>query len=130
MGRVLPKIDQVWEIREIAEDFTNPLEVFREAISNSYDARADNIKIEIYKAKEGEYVYSPLTIKISDNGNGMTKTQIENFWSLGCSEKRNSKEEFIGCKGHGTMIYLKAKYIQIQTTNERNAYKSFALTLC
>lgn len=127
MEKIEPKVDQIWEIREIAEDFTNPLEVFREAISNAYDAKADEIKIELYKAKEGEYKYSPFIIKISDNGKGMTKEEIIDFWSLGRSYKRKNKEEFIGCKGHGTMIYLKAKYIQIQTTNENSAYKSFCV---
>lgn len=127
MEKIEPKVDQIWEMREIAEDFTDPLEVFREAISNAYDANASDIKIDIYKAKQGNFDHHPLVIKISDNGTGMTKEQIEHFWSLGCSEKRNSSDDFIGCKGHGTMIFLKAKYIQIQTTNSKNAYKSFCI---
>ena len=125
MSKLNPNVDKIWEIREIADDFTDPLEVFREAISNAYDANATEIRISIYKAKEGEYKYNPLTIKISDNGSGMNQEQIENFWSLGFSEKRKSRNEYIGCKGHGTMIFLKSEYIQVQTTNSKNAYKSY-----
>jgi hypothetical protein len=43
---LIPKVDEAQEFIEIANDFSNPLELIREAISNSFDAKAENIKIE------------------------------------------------------------------------------------
>ena len=120
-----PVVDEVWEIREIAEDFTEPFEIFREAISNSYDAHAKHIKIEIYE-DEKEYKQDKFKIKITDNGDGMNPEQIKRFWSLGTSEKRN-KDGYIGSKGHGTLIYLKAKYIDVKTTSKEGAYESICI---
>ena len=34
-----PQVDQTREFLEIANDFANPLDLVREAISNSYDAK-------------------------------------------------------------------------------------------
>ena len=93
----------------------NPLEIFREAISNAYDAEATEIDIEVSMNKKNKY--DNFTIKIADNGKGMNQDQLKNFWSLGYSEKRDSSGDLIGSKGHGTTIYLKSKYIQVKTTN-------------
>ena len=117
-----PIVDSAWEIREIAEDFAEPFEVFREAISNAYDAHADKIRIEVYE-DEKNYVHDKFKIKITDNGDGMNPDQIKKFWSLGSSEKRNQKG-YIGSKGHGTLIYLKAKYINVKTTCKDGAFES------
>ena len=38
-----PKVDSAQEFIEIALDFSNPLDLVREAISNAFDAEADNI---------------------------------------------------------------------------------------
>jgi phosphatidylserine/phosphatidylglycerophosphate/cardiolipin synthase-like enzyme len=43
-----PTVNQAAEFLEISNDFTNPKEVVREAISNCFDAGAKNIRIEIY----------------------------------------------------------------------------------
>lgn len=43
--KIIPEVNTIWEIKEIAEDFMNPLEIFREAISNAYDAEATEIDI-------------------------------------------------------------------------------------
>ena len=43
---ITPKVDQTQEFIEISNDFSNPLEIVREAISNSFDAKAT--KIEFY----------------------------------------------------------------------------------
>jgi hypothetical protein len=40
-----PKVNQVNEFKEIANNFANPLEIVREAISNSIDARANLIDL-------------------------------------------------------------------------------------
>ena len=116
-----PKVNELWEIREIANDFTEPLEIFREAISNAYDAKATKIEIEVYVDEKNEY--NKFTIKISDNGKGMNLEQLKNFWSLGFSEKRDDPK-LIGAKGHGTAIYLKSDYIRVRTTSKEGAYES------
>lgn len=123
--KIEPKVNTIWEIKEIADDFMNPLEIFREAISNAYDAGAKEIDIQVYINKNNEY--DNLTIKISDDGKGMTEEQLRNFWDLGYSEKRNEEGELIGSKGHGTTIYLKSKYIQVKTTSENDAFESICI---
>ena len=123
--KIEPKVNTIWEIKEIADDFMNPLEIFREAISNAYDAGAKEIDIQVYINKNNEY--DNLTIKISDDGKGMTEEQLRNFWNLGYSEKRNEEWELIGSKGHGTTIYLKSKYIQVKTTSENDAFESICI---
>ena len=37
--QITPTVDQTQEFIEIANDFSNPLELVREALSNAYDAR-------------------------------------------------------------------------------------------
>ena len=39
------KVDETQEFIEIANDFSNPLDLVREAISNSFDAEASKIWI-------------------------------------------------------------------------------------
>lgn len=48
-----PKVDTTQEFIEIANDFSNPLDIVREAISNSFDAGAK--LIEIYFTTKKEY---------------------------------------------------------------------------
>ena len=43
--RIQPKVDPTQEFIEIAYDFSNPLDLIREAISNAFDAGADDIEI-------------------------------------------------------------------------------------
>lgn len=60
-----PKVDSAQEFIEIALDFSNPLDLVREAISNAFDAEADNIVLEFSVIQEyGEKV---LKIEIEDN---------------------------------------------------------------
>ena len=42
---LIPTVDQAREFLEIAHDFANPLDIVREAISNSYDAKATEIRL-------------------------------------------------------------------------------------
>ena len=56
---ITPKVDEPREFLEIAGDFTNPLELIREAISNSFDARANFIRFKFYVEKKirGRYLH-------------------------------------------------------------------------
>lgn len=45
MSVLTPKVNETQEFIEIAFDFSNPLDLVREAISNSFDAGAKEIRI-------------------------------------------------------------------------------------
>ncbi len=114
-----PKVDHTQEFIEIANDFSNPLEIVREAISNSYDAKVAGRKLIIkinfdvvnIKGK------STLAIKLSDNGQGMNKEELQAFFDLGNSTKRDNPSQ-IGEKGHGTKVYFNSSYIRVTTVKE------------
>jgi hypothetical protein len=110
---IVPTVDAIREFLEIAGDFTNPLEVVREAISNSIDAGADKIEVEFSAVKEvGGYV---LKIAIRDNGSGMDKSELQSFFDLGNSWKRGNPD-LIGEKGHGTKVFFNCSSIAVTTT--------------
>lgn len=111
---VEPKVNKVHEFLQIAENFKAPIEIIREALSNSWDANATHVEIVIdrdtYKTP-----WRPF-ITITDNGNGIGINELSRFFSLGFSEKPKS---CIGTKGHGTKIYYLSDGIQLETVNNR-----------
>lgn len=102
-----PLVKDISLFQEIVKNLINPLEVTREAISNSVDAEAKNINIEIYRDLDGVFC-----IAFTDDGCGMNKSELESFFNLGDSrkDKRN-----IGEKGLGTKIFFKSKKITVVT---------------
>lgn len=111
---ITPKVDEAQEFIEIANDFSNPLDIVREAISNSFDANAKNIEISFDVIKEaGEDI---LCIKIIDDGNGMDKNGLAAFFDLGNSLSRGSSDK-IGEKGHGTKVYFNSASVEVRTSN-------------
>lgn len=114
-----PKVDEVQEFLEIANDFSNPLELVREAISNAFDAEANKIWIEFMVEESlGE---KQLVIKIKDNGKGMDYTGLQSFFDLGNSLRRGNKKS-IGEKGHGTKVYFNSDSIKVITVNGVDEY--------
>lgn len=109
---IRPKVDETQEFIEIANDFSNPLELVREAISNSFDAKANKIWISFQVIRE--YGESILQIIIKDNGRGMDIEGLQSFFDLGNSLRRGDNES-IGEKGHGTKVYLNSKSIEVIT---------------
>jgi hypothetical protein len=109
---IIPKVDETQEFIEIANDFSNPLELVREAISNAYDAKATEIKIKF--TVENDYGESLLKIEIEDNGSGMNNVGLQSFFDLGNSLRRQDNEA-IGEKGHGTKVYFNSKKIEVST---------------
>lgn len=103
-----PKVNEVNEFLEIASDFEDPLELLRESLSNSFDARADNVNISIKIHPTGS------DIIIDDDGHGMDYEDLESFFDLGNSNKTDS----IGYKGHGTKIFYKSDRIKVNTTKD------------
>ena len=59
-----PKVDSAQEFIEIALDFSNPLDLVREAISNAFDAKAKNITLDF--SVVSEYGEKILKIEIFD----------------------------------------------------------------
>ena len=113
----IPEVNPAAEFLEISNDFSNPKEIIREALSNSFDAAAKNIKVEIYIDKSaGE---DELVISLEDDGHGMDETEIKAFFGLGFSMRTKVDERgfkissAIGEKGHGTKIYFNSRRIDV-----------------
>jgi hypothetical protein len=111
---ITPEVNKIKEFIEIANDFSNPLDLVREAISNSFDACPSRIDISFSTISErGEDI---LLIELSDNGEGMDRVGIQSFFDLGNS-LRSGDETSIGEKGHGTKVYFNSKLIEVITTH-------------
>lgn len=112
---ITPSVNQTQEFIEIANDFSNPLEIVREAISNAFDATAKNIHISF--SVVNEYGNKILLIRIKDDGSGMDKAGLQSFFDLGNSLRRNNPDT-IGEKGHGTKVYFNSSYIEVNTVKD------------
>jgi hypothetical protein len=119
---VRPQVNAEAEFLEIASDFGNPLEIVREAISNSIDAGAKSIRITFSVEEiDGAQI---LVISVEDDGSGMTREVLErDFWGLGFSRSRDDKNK-IGEKGHGTKIYLRSEEVRVLTHSSEGTYES------
>lgn len=80
MNIFIPKVKEVSIFKEIAQNIVNPLEILREAISNSFDAEALNISININRNSDGDFLST-----IKDDGKGMDINAIHKFFNLGDS---------------------------------------------
>ncbi|GKU27552.1 hypothetical protein CFOLD11_43790 [Clostridium folliculivorans] len=112
MEKCIPLVKDASLYKEIAKNIVNPLEVPREAISNSIDAEAKNINIELYRNNEGLFC-----IDFIDDGIGMGRNEMERFFNLGdsCKDTRN-----IGEKGLGTKIFFRSKRITVISQKENS----------
>lgn len=108
----IPLVKDISLYKEIAKNIVNPLEVPREAISNSIDAEAKNINIELYRNNKGLFC-----IDFIDDGCGMGRDEIESFFNLGDSRKDNRN---IGEKGLGTKIFFKSKSLTVISQKENS----------
>jgi prepilin-type processing-associated H-X9-DG protein len=109
---LVPEVNAAQEFIEIANDFANPLDLVREAISNSFDAKATDIRLA-FEVQEiaGE---STFVVRISDNGHGMDRAQLKSFFDLGNSTRRGDPHT-IGEKGHGTKVFFNCSRLQVDT---------------
>ncbi|HRY51434.1 MAG TPA: ATP-binding protein [Candidatus Paceibacterota bacterium] len=114
-----PTVDATQEFIEIANDFANPLDLVREAISNAFDARAKEIRLAFEaETMNGETVF---VITLTDNGDGMNAAGLQSFFDLGSSTRRNDKTT-IGEKGHGTKVYFNCKRLIVDTQRDGNRF--------
>lgn len=118
---ITPKVDETQEFIEIANDFSNPLDLVREAISNAYDAEATEIRIIFDVIKQ--YGESVLKIVLADNGTGMSGDQLQNFFDLGNSTRRDN-DAAIGEKGHGTKVYFNSRQIEVKTSTGDDGFQA------
>ncbi|ABO48847.1 hypothetical protein Dred_0298 [Desulforamulus reducens MI-1] len=109
-------VNEVSLYREIAKNLVNPLEVIREAISNSHDAQANEIRIKIYRNSD-----NALCIQISDDGKGMSEEDFERFFNLGDSLKKDNN---IGQKGLGTKTYFRSKKLLVESQVSDKRYRA------
>jgi hypothetical protein len=114
-----PIVKEDRSFREIVENFTDPREVIREAISNSLDWAASIIKIAVYE--DATRADRELIIKIWDNGLGLTRERFFAFWNLADSPGL-LRDKFgrklggrVGEKGHGTKTYWKCRQIEVES---------------
>jgi len=116
-----PEVNQANEFKEIANDFTNPLELIREAISNSFDAKSKNIHL-LFNVEniDGEDTFK---IVIRDDGDGMDVKDLKNFFDLGNSSRRNDPNS-IGEKGHGTKVYFNSKRLIVRSRKKGEGIKA------
>ncbi|MCK4829709.1 ATP-binding protein, partial [bacterium] len=122
MPEFTPRVNEAQEFLEISSDFGDPKEIVREAISNSYDAGATEIEIKaVIDKSRGE---DELVITISDNGEGMSIKEVENFFGLGYTNRVKKDalgkkiSDAIGEKGHGTIIYFNSQSIEVTTIKD------------
>lgn len=111
--QIIPTVNAEAEFFEILNDFGNPLEIVREAISNAIDAAATEIAISF--GVEERHGNARSIIRFTDNGRGMTEEVLRrDFWGLGHSTSRGDRSK-IGEKGHGTKIFLRSEYVTVKT---------------
>ena len=108
------KINEGYELYQIITDFGDPLEIFREAIQNSFDADADEIYVKVYEKKRMSN--NQLIIDIIDNGTGLEREKASNFFDLAYSTK--IEDGYIptgkhGYKGHGAKVFFNAMEVDI-----------------
>ena len=117
---IRPRVNEAREFLEIAKDFKDPKEIIREALSNSWDARASIVEIKFELQRIPGTNAKKIMVEITDDGEGMSSemrenvgsSEIEGFFNLGDSWKPHGS---IGSKGHGTKIYYKSSGICVDT---------------
>lgn len=116
---ITPQVDQAQEFVEIANDFADPLDLVREAISNAFDAQAKEMQLDF--SVVSEYGESVLVIDLQDDGTGMTQEGLQAFFDLGNSLRR-ADTQTIGEKGHGTKVYFNSHRVEVWTRSDDVAY--------
>jgi len=115
-----PDVNIIPVYREIANDFSHPREMLKEAISNSIDAGAERIDIEVDFNENSR----TLDLTINDDGHGMDGKTIGYLFSLGFSKKREGSTPSIGSKGHGAKTFLRSKRIDVKTSTGKNSLRA------
>ena len=123
MQREKPHIDAVHQFIETIQDFTDPKEALREAISNAIDWNAG--RIEIVCRMDKTKAPPELLVEISDTGSGLNEERLKAFFALGSStglvydKLGNKLGDKIGEKGHGTKTYFNSRQIEVHSNSSK-----------
>lgn len=109
MTSIQRKIDQRNLVRELANNKVDALELIREALSNARDHNASSVWIRTILGGPPTH---PIDVLLINNGEGMTKAQLEAFWGVSSSVKPPGGNA-IGYKGHGTKLYFAARRLSV-----------------
>ena len=69
--RFVPAVDPAAEFLEISNDFTDPKEILREAVSNAFDAHAKVLKISAWI--DNSSGTEELVLQFEDDGEGIVR---------------------------------------------------------
>ncbi len=122
------QINKGYELYQIITDFGDPLEIFREAFQNAIDEDATKVYCRVNQEKR--LSGDELVIDIWNNGKGLERSKVGNFFDLANStkidENRIPIKGKLGYKGHGAKIFFNAKQV-IVTSKLPNDYWSVKL---
>ena len=123
MTNLHPEIDFQHVLKELSVNRNDPCEVVRELISNSYDAKATEIRLGVISSKKG--------ICFFDNGSGLDRlvktngiTPYEAFFSIGKSTKVKG-DGGVGYKCQGSKLCFAASRVLIITRTNGEPNWSF-----
>jgi hypothetical protein len=122
-GKERVEVDELDVLRQASQNFTRPLELIREAISNSYDAGANNVRIIIGRQNwEGDMRW---VVKIQDDGAGMVRDEtppnrntgsLRKFFKMGDSMRQEGNfQGFVGEKGLGIKVAFHSECLTVRT---------------
>jgi Histidine kinase-, DNA gyrase B-, and HSP90-like ATPase len=101
-------------LRQAVRNTSQSIELLREAVSNSVDADAKNIDIQLTNA--GGEMWN---IVVQDDGNGMEEQHMKAFFNAGDSVK-DFPQTSIGEKGLGSKTSFVAKEIVVESRRHTN----------
>ena len=123
MLRETSSIDPVHQFVETIQDFTDPKEAIREAISNGIDWGATHfaVRAQMDKTKSP----AELVLELEDDGAGLNEERLKAFFALGHStgllydKLGNKVGPQIGEKGHGTKTYFNSRQIEVFSNSDQ-----------
>jgi hypothetical protein len=117
------EIDGLDLFKQAVQNFHRPLELIREAISNSYDAGANNINISVKRQLWGGN--QRWIVKIVDDGMGMVRDEVPNndfigtfndFFKLGGSKRKAATDhDPVGEKCLGIKLAFRSDYLTVKS---------------
>ncbi len=114
------RVNEPYEIYQIITDFGDPLEIFREAFQNSFDASPSCVVCHVWENRK--LSGDELIIDVKDDGEGLQKSAVAHFFDLANSNKVDSAFQplkgKIGYKGHGSKIFFNAEEIIVTSRTE------------
>ncbi|WP_326909086.1 DNA mismatch repair endonuclease MutL [Sedimentibacter sp. MB31-C6] len=102
------------------EVIENPKSIVKELIENSIDAEADEIIVEIKKGGKG-------LIRISDNGKGIDKNEIEEAFKRHCTSKIKSSDDLnylftLGFRGEALASIAAVSHVNVISRTNNDTY--------